>query len=139
VLILFINIILIVPNYQRLNPSHIEPTILFCIYNKGILSQFIYDTQKLEHLILNSSDTIKISNSIDKKYVLWLKNDIIKKGELILENNLIGINKTEVIVSSDVSAFTLDSIQHLVYYFNGKKLQIIPFDVNDSQVSEILF
>ncbi len=138
-LILFINIILIVPNYQRLNPSHIEPTILFCIYNKGILSQFIYDTQKLEHLILNSSDTIKIiSYNIDEKYVLWLENDIIKKGELILENNLIGINKTEVLVMSGVSAFTLDSIQHLVYYFDRKRLQIIAFDINDSQVFEVI-
>jgi hypothetical protein len=61
--------------------------------------------QKLELLILNSSDTIKITYSIDKKYVLWLENNIIKNGELILENNLIGINKTQVLVSSDVSAF----------------------------------
>jgi hypothetical protein len=95
--------------------------------------------QKLEHLILNSSDTIKIiSYSIDKKYVLWLENDIIKKGELILENNLIGINKTEVLVSSDVSAFTLDSVQNLVYYFDRKRRKIIAFDVNDSQVFEII-
>jgi hypothetical protein len=141
--ILLINLILIIYNfplsYKRLNPNYIEPTILFCIYNKGILSEFIYDTQKLEHLILNSSDTIKIiSYSIDKKYVLWLENDIIKKGELILENNLIGINKTEVLVTSDVSAFTLDSIQHLVYYFDRKRLQIIAFSVSDPQIFEII-
>jgi hypothetical protein len=142
-LILLINLIIIVfnfpLNYKRLNPSYIEPTILFCIYNKGIRSEFIYDTQKLEHLILNSSDTIKIiSYSIDKKYVLWLENDKIKKGELILENNLIGINKTEVLVSSDVSAFTLDSVQHLVYYFDRKRLQIIAFDVINPQIFEII-
>ncbi len=108
-LISFINLILIVFNfplkYKKLNPNYIEPTILFCIYNKGIRSKFIYDMQKLELLILNSSDTIKITYSIDKKYVLWLENNIIKNGELILENNLIGINKTQVLVSSDVSAF----------------------------------
>jgi hypothetical protein len=95
--------------------------------------------QILEHLILNSSDTIKtIYYSIDKKYVLWLEKDIIKKGEMIIENNLIGINKTEVLVSSDVSVFTLDSVQHLVYYFNRKRLQIIAFSVNDPQVFAII-
>jgi hypothetical protein len=95
--------------------------------------------QTLEHSILNSSDTIKsMYYSIDKKYVLWLENDIIKKGELILENNLIGINKTEVLISGYVSAFTLDSIQHLVYYFDRKGLQIIAFSVNDPQVFAII-
>jgi hypothetical protein len=95
--------------------------------------------QKLEHIILNSSDTIKIIYySIDRNYVLWLENDIIKKGELILENNLIGINKTQVFVMSGVSAFTFDSIQHLVYYFDGKRLQIIAFSVNDPEVFEII-
>jgi hypothetical protein len=69
---------------------------------------------------------------------LWLENDIIKKGELILENNLIEINKTEVLVSSDVSAFTLDSVQHLVYYFDRKRRKIIAFSVNDPQVFEII-
>ncbi len=46
--------------------------------------------------------------------------------------------KRALLVSSDVSAFTLDSILNLVYYFDRKRRKIIAFDSNDSRVFEII-
>jgi len=76
---------------------------------------------------------------MDKNYVLFLENDGIKKAQLILDKKSLIINQTKDFIEGGVSAFSLDCVHQLVYYYDRKNSCITAVNItNPSQFATII-